>query len=324
MLFVGQTRFSLFRPKDPSWRLSQKQNELSEEAYRAKLYDDERLALRSEIFLKHTVPTLQIAADRSGHEVIHLVSYSESLPTKYRKMLENAATIYPVLCLDPRKDCQMGSNPAEIARSKVQAGEVFGIYRLDDDDILPITFFEQVVDYIKPEMVGMLISLPRGIEAIAFQGGLYDLREGYYPMHSLGLMQVCELDTKGTLKRPLPSPHDKSDRRNPVIIDSRNLGYFRINHTGQDHRLRSGSQNDLTQVLNQMRRFEKWEDHRVIEDLFPTLTGITAWKDPWGERDERPGVVGRGTSKLRFLFEKARRLRSKKLKLPVAQKYLEV
>jgi len=294
MLFVGQTRFSLFRPEDPSWRLSQKESRLSEAAYKARLYDDDRLALRSKIFLEHTVPTLQEAADRSGDEVVHLVSYSESLPSGYQDKLHEAAAAFPILRLDPQQDGKMGSRPSDLARSRTEPREIFGVYRLDDDDVLPITFFEYVGQYMKPEMVGMLVSLPRGIEGIAYRERVLNLREGYYPMHSMGLMQVCAFDENGDLEAPRPAPHDKSDRQNPVIIDSRNIGYFRINHAGQDHRLQHGREVDLRQIADRMRRFESWHNGQTVVDLFPTLSEIVGYTDPWEGSLSKPVTLRSG------------------------------
>lgn len=310
MLFVGQTRFSLFRPEDPSWRLSRKQNMLSDDIYRARLYDESRLSMRSKIFLEYTVPALQLAAERSGHEVIHLVSFSESLPEKYRQKLEESAATYPILHLDPKKDRQLGTNPADIAQRQVEAGEIFGIYRLDDDDVLPVTFFEQIARHMKPDLVGMLISLPRGLEAIADGGYLYNVREGYYPMHSLGLMQVCSLDRDKNLNAPLPSPHDKSDRRNPVVIDSRSIGYFRINHAGQDHRLRLENQQTLAEVAGRMRRLPEWHDANEMATLFPTLEKIVRYSNPWENSAQTSGKIHGEYGRIRKLIMRARKLKS--------------
>lgn len=286
MFFVGRTRFSLFMPQDPSWQLTKsrdKQDEQAIEAYRAELYDDSRLRMRTEIFLEHTVPALQAAADRSGHTVIHVVSFSQSLPAPYKKQLAEAAKEYPVLHLDERPDGAGGSSLAELARPKVQPGEVFGLYRLDDDDVLPTNFFDLVARLMRPAMVGMLVSLPRGLEAITHKGKVYMVREGYYAMHSLGLMQVCAFSEDGKLCAPEPSPHEKSDRANPVVIDSRSIGYLRFNHASQDHRLAylsrdgvaaSTTADELAAVAARMEHLPAWKDWAMLEQLFPTVAPL--------------------------------------------------
>ena len=94
-MFVGHTRFSLFVPDSASWRASNEHTGFSEDEYRDYLYDHARLALRTDIFLNHTVPTLAKAAE--GFDVKHVVSFSESLPQKFKEQLQEAADKFNVL-----------------------------------------------------------------------------------------------------------------------------------------------------------------------------------------------------------------------------------
>ena len=105
-MFVGHTRFSLFVPDSVSWRASNEQTGFSEDEYRDYLYDDARLSLRTDIFLNHTVPTLAKAAE--DFDVKHVVSFSESLPQKFKEQLQKAADSFDVLHLDELPDGDSG------------------------------------------------------------------------------------------------------------------------------------------------------------------------------------------------------------------------
>ena len=268
-MFVGHTRFSLFVPDSASWRASNEQTGFSEDEYRDYLYDDARLSLRTDIFLNHTVPALAKAAE--GFDVKHVVSFSQSLPQKFKEQLQEAADKFDVLHLDELPD---GDSGWTAVRRYAQAAGVkgtFGRYRLDDDDVLSTHYFQTTASYIKPEFEGMLVSMPLGIEAVYADGQFFHLREAHTPMNSMGLMSICSVKEDGTVVEPQSGPHDKSDRYAPVILDASQVGYLRAIHAGQDNAMRHEPGVVMARLMENMAAFPPFTDVAALEAAFPTV-----------------------------------------------------
>ncbi len=269
-MFVGHTRFSLLVPDSASWRASNEQTGFSEGKYRDYLYDDARLSLRTDIFLNHTVPTLAKAAE--GFDVKHVVSFSESLPRKFKEQLKKAADSFGILHLDELPD---GDSGWTAVRRYVQATGfkgTFGRYRLDDDDVLSAHYFQTTAPYIKPEFEGMLVSMPLGIEAVYADGQFFHLREAHTPMNSMGLLSICSVEEDGAVVEPQSGPHDKSDRYAPVILDASQVGYLRAIHAGQDNALRHEPGVVMGRLMENMAAFPPFTDVAALEAAFPTVS----------------------------------------------------
>lgn len=268
-MFVGHTRFSLFVPDSASWRASNEESGFSEDEYRDYLYDDARLSLRTDIFLNHTVPTLAKAAE--GFDVKHVVSFSESLPQKFKEQLQEAADSFGILHLDELPD---GDNGWTAVRRYVQETGfkgTFGRYRLDDDDVLSAHYFQTTAPYIEPEFEGMLVSMPLGIEAIYADGQFFHLREAHTPMNSMGLISICSVKEDGTVVVPQSGPHDKSDRYAPVILDASQVGYLRAIHAGQDNAMRHEPGVVMARLMENLAAFPPFTDVAALEAAFPTV-----------------------------------------------------
>lgn len=268
-MFVGHTRFSLFVPDSASWRASNEQTGFSEDEYRDYLYDDARLSLRTDIFLNHTVPTLAKAAD--GFDVKHVVSFSESLPQKFRAQLQEAADKFEVLRLDELPDGDSGWTAVRRYVQEIGFKGTFGRYRLDDDDVLSAHYFRATAPYIKPEFEGMLVSMPLGIEAVYADGQFFHLREAHTPMNSMGLISICSVQGDGTVVEPQSGPHDKSDRYVPVILDASQVGYLRAIHAGQDNAMRHEPGVVMGRLMENMAAFPPFTDVAALEAAFPTV-----------------------------------------------------
>lgn len=268
-MFIGHTRFSLFVPDSEAWRASNGGSFENEQEYKEYLYSDKRLELRTNIFLNHTIPTLQLASQ--NFDVVHIVSFSESLPAKFKERLFKAANENSVLLLDevPDGDSAYGA-VSRIAKDRGIEG-IFGRYRLDDDDILSVDYFKIVEQYLRPEFVGMVVSLPLGIEAVFDRGRFFNLREAHVPMNSMGLLSICDRDANGKIVGPNGGPHDKSDRFDPVILDASGYGYFRSNHTGQDNAMRYLSSSVMDFLLESMAKFPPAADFPKLRENFPTI-----------------------------------------------------
>lgn len=267
MLFIGQTRFSLFKPKAKAWRASNGSRFSSQEEYKQYLFSERRLDLRAEIFINQSLPQLELAG--AGHEIRHIVSYSDDLPHKYQDALRDAAQRYPFLMLDCSSRSEKPVQPEDVARELVLGtGEVdptqaFGIYRLDDDDLIPVSFFDRNAAYIRPDNAGMQISLGTGITALHLDGSYYNARRCYFPMIAIGLMSVCRFLEDGALLAPKPAAHNVSDRTNPVILDSRKIGYLWLRHADQDTAL--GTSLDAGKVVHRIR--ERMDEYPAVTDM---------------------------------------------------------
>ncbi|WP_186302233.1 glycosyltransferase [Corynebacterium singulare] len=268
-MFVGHTRFSLFVPDSASWRASNEQTGFSADEYRDYLYDESRLSLRTDIFLNHTLPTLNKAAE--GFDVKHIVSFSESLPQKTKSQLRDAAEKYGILHLDELPDGDSGWTAVRRYVQEIGFKGTFGRYRLDDDDVLSAHYFQTIAPYIKPEFEGMLVSLPLGIEAVYADGQFFHLREAHTPMNSMGLMSVCSVKGDSTVVEPQSGPHDKSDRYAPVILDASHMGYLRAIHAGQDNAMRHEPGVVMERLMENMAAFPPFTDLAALEAAFPTV-----------------------------------------------------
>lgn len=272
MFFIGQTRFSLFVPDSASWRLSLGHRDEALSSYRAELYDDNRLKVRENIFINHSLPNIAIAAEK--YDITHVVSYSNSLPVQYKESLARAADKYPFLLLDEQPDGEVGRSLKAIAKQKAEVGENFGIYRLDDDDVLATNYFHRMDKFIRPSYTGMVVSFPLGIEAVLDEGQAFNLKAAHFPMNSMGLMSVCRMNNRGRIIAPKNGAHNKADRDNAVILDSRDFAYFRFNHVDQDNALRLSEGTSLASIKKMMERYPDFEDFEILEKLFPTIPSI--------------------------------------------------
>lgn len=279
MLFIGHTRFSLFNPDSPSWKASNGSAFADREAYRDHLYASDRLDLRAHIFINFSIP--QIARSAEKYRVKHLVLFSDTLPEKYQELLEDAAAKYTFLVLNKRSTSHSVITPEGLANQlyalgEIRSDEAFGIYRLDDDDILPVSYFDQMAPYMLPNHAGMQVSLGEGITALFIDGSYYNARKCYWPMFSAGLINVCKFNEDGTLIAPQNAPHNLSDRTNPVILDSRKPGFFWTRHLNQDTALAYSSDDVMGQVISDMSKYPLLEENDKSLEQFPAVKGLVS------------------------------------------------
>lgn len=265
--FVGQTRYSLYIPESRAWRATEQSDDKKD--YRDYLFAPERMDFRDKLFNEFTVPSIAEAAE--GHNLIHIVSFSESLPDKYIESLERTARRYPFIQLQMLPDgTHDWGRVDKLIKERLEPG-VFGRYRLDDDDILSTHYFTEMEKFIKPEFVGMVASMPLGVEAIYDAGHFYNFRESHLPMNSMGLLYVSELAEDGKIRAARAGAHDRSDRLAPVILNSSKLGYFRTNHTGQDNLLRHSKKAVVERLLFDMDRFPAIKNASTLRRNFPAV-----------------------------------------------------
>lgn len=293
MLFIGHTRFSIYDPGSAAWLASNGSQFSGPEDYKAYLYSDERLGLRADVFINYSLPQLELAA--KGHNIKHVVAYSDSLPEKYQRLLQDAANRFPFVLLERGDSTQKALLPGtsrwtDLLEASRGSNVCFGTYRLDDDDILPCDYFNQMEPYVTGPNIGMQISLGTGIAALYEDGHFKNVRGSYYPMFSAGLMNVCGIDVDGNLVQPSSAPHHLSDRTNPVILDSRRIGYMRLRHVTQDGTLRIGGSNyegQRKRIIAQMDKGPAIAANSAPEISFPLLKDRIAADDA----KENPTVV---------------------------------
>jgi hypothetical protein len=277
MGFVGHTRFSLLNPHSPNWLASNGSRFRTPEEYQDYLYSAERLDVRCEIFFDLSLPQLQRSSE--GLDYRHVVSYSDTLPAPYQERLENAEREFDFLVLDRHPGGASSNSLSSVASrmfgpngSAGGPGTPFGLFRLDDDDLLSADYFQQISTYITSANVGMQVSLGTGVTALFDGGRFFNPRVCHHPMIAIGLTSICTFSEDGTLLRPVDASHNRSDRFNPVILDSRNISYLWVRHVTQDTSLRGaekGPAEELADTLQDMSRFPRLQSMTEVEQAFP-------------------------------------------------------
>ncbi|KSU67698.1 glycosyltransferase [Arthrobacter sp. NIO-1057] len=292
MLFIGHTKFSVYTPTSGAWRATNGSKFRSEEEYRAYLFSGLRLDPRIDILINFSLPQLALAA--KNHQIVHLLSYSELLPRKYEQLLIDASDKYEFIQLNKQRLGTGWKTAEQIAPDLLLTSEhpqqPFGIYRLDDDDILPADYFDQISPYVKEEFVGMQVSLGTGVSAIYKDGQFYNARKTYHPMLSIGYTSIHKMNGNGEISKFPVSAHNLADRKYPVILDSRRLGYLWTRHTQQDTALGllETDESSLNEALKRhMDRHPAVHDLDELFSSFPILENkITAAGSPKSTREE--------------------------------------
>ncbi|GAA5022795.1 hypothetical protein GCM10023258_13420 [Terrabacter aeriphilus] len=274
MFFVGHTRFSLYLPGSTAWAATRRFS--SAEEYQAYLFSEERLAPRAEMFFERSLPQIDLAV--RSHRVQHIVSYSDVLPSDYKNRMHEASTKYPWLVLDEYEDGRGKYNADRVAANMLRhngvAGGIYGNYRLDDDDLLAVDYFDRMAAHMHDSSVGMYVSLGAGITAIQSAGRFWNARHVMQRMFSAGLLSVCRRNEDGTVDRPLNYfSHHLADQRSPVISDSRSPGFFWNRTVLQDTSF-STSEVDLPRLNNELSRLRSPASTHEVIDLFPVMQGL--------------------------------------------------
>lgn len=292
MIFIGHTRFSVYSPVSGAWKATNGSRFKTQDEYKNYLFSDARLAPRMDILTNFSLP--QLSAGAQKHKILHLLSYSEFLPQKYENQLLSAQKNFPFLKLDKQVHGLPPLDVESVARDKLWESEdplqPFGIYRLDDDDILPVDYFDQNSPYIRPEFVGMQISLGTGVSAIYQSGIFYNSRKTYHPMLSIGYTSVHRFSSDGTMTKFPIAAHNKADRKYPIILDSRKLGYLWTRHPAQDTALGLVETDEANLVSSLKRHMDQHPAVHDMEELrasFPALGNrITNAETPESTRQD--------------------------------------
>lgn len=274
---VGTTRFSLFQPDSPSWRLTRRADWSGPDDYRDHLFSDERMEPRCDIFCTLAAPLYQEMAER--HDYRHLVRYSPDLPSRWKDRLRQAAQDNPVLWL-----VEAGSGTPDVTsllneHLRVRAGRqdaMLFVFRVDDDDLLSRDFLDQVEPYVRPHHHGYALSFSDGFAGLYEDGRYTRVAQLHLPLSSMGQGAVGTWrGREGTLAVRSISNHARTDRHRTVILDGRRPTFLQTRHVGQDTAVKEDDPLDADQararIVQQFRKLTEVEDLDVLRDRFPTL-----------------------------------------------------
>ncbi|GAA2241941.1 hypothetical protein GCM10010413_50620 [Promicromonospora sukumoe] len=262
--YFGVTRFSTFLPLSSAWVSSR--DGRTESEYKAHLFSDERMEPRVRIFVDRALPIYQSMAER--HEYRHIVHYSDSLPTRWREELEEAARKYPVLHLD-KVETRINSTQVmleQIGRRTPDA-DVVVWFRVDDDDLLSADFLDRLSVYATPKHSGYAVSFGMGLAGLYVDGQYTEFRKVHGRLPSQGQAYVGRYDhLKGVLQFPRATAHSRQDTVSPVIYDSRDVSYVYTFHDQQDQGLTTHGS-----AAERLARFPLLDDVGGLATKFPTI-----------------------------------------------------
>nr|WP_218219759.1 glycosyltransferase [Nesterenkonia sp. Act20] len=279
-LFIGHTRFSVHQHGSGYFNATRGADlgaGFSEEEYTRWLYSETRLAPRTEIFTTLSLPQLAHAA--KNHDVVHYVSYSPSLPEHHKAQLKAAAEEHSFLRLNETTK-PVNSTPSRALVNQAlgerdHGSRPFGVYRLDDDDLLSVRYFDQMAPYVTPRHIGWWVSLGTGFSAIRMDGKYAYTRELYYPKSAFGPMAIAAKNDDGEIANLSAPKHTVMDKFNPTILDSREPAYFHIRHESQDSTVKGSVAPFYPEAMNRIIG-EGPADLDKVADLFPVLAGATS------------------------------------------------
>lgn len=272
-LYIGHTRFSLFTPNYEGWRASNGQNLKDANDYQELLFNPERLEPRSRILLENSLPLLEQAAGDRAYK--HVISFSSLLPAPFKLRLQEARDRYPFVVLDEREPGADFFNPDEFASRLLPGGGTYGVFRLDDDDLLAVNYFTQMDRFLRPGFAGMRVSLASGLVGLMEQGSVSMVRSVYKPKIAIGLMGVNTLEVSGRLRSPRICSHDKSDFFDPVILFSAEPSYLWMRHVGQDTNVGSQSYSSTSEpIRREMEKFAEPPSDVSLKNLFPAASAL--------------------------------------------------
>lgn len=273
--FVGRTRFSVFTPGSNAWHATRGGYYKSEEEYLTYLYSDERLSMRLGIFSELSLPHLhQMSLD---YELIHLIEYSSQLPVAYQEKLVELEAKYPFIVLD---QVDSESRPQwqrlllELVKNRQSdaTSSKFGFYRLDDDDVLPVSFFKRAAEHIENVPWGYAISFGTGLSIFRVGDQMINPRVAYSPLNAQGQMYVGQIDhASGDIQLGRFGRDRDIDKLQPTILDSRDIGFLQFRSANQDTLLHFSGLDVYRRAMSYMDQHPIAENETLPGDDFPAL-----------------------------------------------------
>lgn len=272
MVFVGVTRFSLFKPDSAEWKTSRAGSFSSPDEYKEFLYSPSRIEPRLTILRDISMPMIAAAAE--PHLIRHIIQYSPSLPREYLSELKHLEQQYPFIVLSNVDDVG-DTHPYTVANSVNPEQKPYALYRLDDDDLLSSSYFDQLAPLVTEDHLGFRVSLAGGLTGI-FDGNEFStIRYSYHPNIAIGLAGILGRNSGGEFIAPPNVAHNRSDRHGSVIVNAKECSYFWTRHKGQDTDFDSAGGFDATR-----RGVEALPPVPPEWDILESFPALSGWTEP--------------------------------------------
>lgn len=270
--FVGVTRFSVVSTKNSGFRLST----TDREDYLGKLFDDDRLRSRVDIFENFSLRSLRHFANK--YNFVHLVQVSPELPDKWKKKLDQLSASNPFLKIVTVKDEDMSDTvKAEIASWGRDFEGLFSWFRLDDDDLLSFDYLDELNYLTTEEHVGYAISFGRVLSACHLEGTFTNVHKVLSPHIAIGQAFVGYANNrKGITACPKQVPHHIVNQFYPTIINDLVPFGFWTRHPSQDSHVGSPRIGALLSNLQADLARHPLATEAEIKDKFPQLWEVVA------------------------------------------------
>lgn len=229
-------RYSVLAESKNSWVIGR---DVDTEAYKEKLFSEERLTLHQELFFNVTLPSLRKMDNKSTTVFIFT---SDELPELYLNNLFDEVSKdnnFKIIKL-PRKGLMTGQMHSVLQKELDTFNDdvLYATVRLDDDDALSERFDKELSKYLNNGFVGYAVSFPVGVAGM-YEDGEY---KSYYqisqPKIALGLSYINSMKKGKKAKQPISifglGNHTKVDEKAPLILDVGKPMFLRTVHGQSD------------------------------------------------------------------------------------------
>jgi len=252
------------------------------------LFARERLEQRGFLFENFTLPSIESNL-RDWCDLRLIVFTSESLPDWHLEFLYSLKEKYPFIeihLLGTQPDC-LSLVAKEIIKKSVKSNEVYGTFRIDDDDAISNQFVDDLKPYLKQSYVGITISFPKGYSGFfdSNKKTLTTYGETYVPMTALGLCYIAntEMKYKHIFDLPTKGGHKTTDRVTPVLLLSNKHSYLRILHDyGSmyfNKNIMQKNKRTQSKMHSDVSKFQIIKDINISEDLIQETSNQLEAKD---------------------------------------------
>lgn len=226
---IGIVRFSVLTAAGlKGWRATR---DVSLEEAAARIFHEERLALRFELF-RITALACFAREWKDGACFRLLVLVSPLLPHKWRRELERDVRDLPFVELVP---VPFESNIAFAVRRHVRdlglGNSTVLTFRIDDDDCLRTGMIAQLAAYAKPANEGSVVSFINGVYA-SIRGERLTVMEKSYRNNAFGISYVANAQEFQSIFSL--GSHTKLDQVRPFLADDYPRAWLRSMHGAAD------------------------------------------------------------------------------------------
>ena len=234
-IFVMIRYSVLSKNRSKNWVVGRKEFD----EYREELFHPDRLSAREELFQKITLPSLVHQSKSPSKDWLTVyILVSEEMPKNSLDSLSKIVGAYDWISIVPVPVEKTQINaPLMNGVSEVEGDICYASVRLDDDDALASTYFEDLFRYIEKPFAGFGVSFGKGVAGVISNGKFADFKDYYYPKNAQGLafIQYKSANEKVVDMSVYDAGiHTRIDQNHPVILDSRKCAFMRTIHQHAD------------------------------------------------------------------------------------------